>query len=309
MYEAAQKRGISCTLFGDNELILMEKDNHRWFTRGSRTSFQSSVGFTIAEKKQLTKRVLQMAKLPTADYTIVKNISDLEQIKSLHFPVVVKPVAGRHGKNVFVGLQSIQEVTAAFEKNEGPVLVEEQLAGIEYRIVCIDFTFVAATYRKPAFVIGDGVHTVSELISNKNNHPWRGSGHTHPLTVITVDDVVEKNLTEQNLTLETILPKNKECQLRKTNNLSTGGEPHDVTATVHPENKKLFEKIARTVDLNVLGIDFMCETIETPIAEQSAAGVIEINASPGLRMHHFPVQGEAHDVAGTIISFCENQKD
>lgn len=306
MYQAAISNGIECVLFGDHETIQMTSGSKTWYTRGSRTSLQSSVGFTIAQLKHLTKAVLAHHQLPTARFIEVRTTTDLTKLDQLTFPVVMKPIAGQHGRSVVVGIINAAAAKAEFESYQKPVLFEEQLTGTEYRVVCVDYTFVAAAYRKPAFVIGDGVRNIKELVAIKNQHPWRGTGHTSPLTIIEIDETVQKNLLEQQLNPSSVPSMNQEVFLRKTNNLSTGGEPHDVSELVHPENRLLFEKIARACDLNTLGIDFMCQDISQPLSQQSSYGVIEVNASPGLRMHHYPLHGKPQDVAGAILQLCLN---
>ncbi len=304
LFTAAEALGITCTTFGTDDLILMEKDGKRWYTRGSRTSLQSSVGKTIADQKPLTKQILQHFHLPTARGCTVKTAADLAQLAALTFPLVMKPVDESHGNGVVVGIKTAAEAAQKFSAQEkGKVLFEEMLHGTEYRIVCVNFQFVAAAYRKPAHVTGNGTATIQELITEKNNHPWRGAGHQSNLSLIIVDDTVLEYLHEQNCTLETIPSAGQEVLLRKTANLSTGGEAWDVTDTVCAENRALFERIARVCDLNVIGIDMMCDSLEKPISEQKSAGVIEVNASPGLRMHHFPMQGTPRDVAGEILRY------
>lgn len=306
LYEEAQKRGISCTTFGDSQTILMEKNGKSWYTIGSRTSLQSSVGRTISNQKNLTKKILEHFTIPTAKFIIVKKSEDLEKLELLTFPVVMKPIAGAHGKDVIVGIKTIEDAKNAYTQYGKPVLFEEQLLGIEYRIVCVNYKFVAAAYRKPAFVTGDGVKTVTHLIIDKNAHPLRGDGHASPLTKITIDSEVEKYLAEQNLTVNSVIPDKTEVYLRKTANLSTGGEAFDVTSQVCEENQMLFEKIAKVCDLNTLGIDIMCQSLDEPIVNQKNAGVIEINGSPGLRMHKFPMEGSSINIATNILDMLES---
>lgn len=307
MLEEAQQRGIACTTFGDSETILMEHQGKQWYTRGSRTSRQSSVGKTIADNKDLTKRVLTHFQLPTAKHIKVNSASDLEQLSQLSFPVVMKPLDERHGRGVVVGLATPESAQAAYNsQNYTKVIFEEMLAGLEYRIVCVNYMFVAAAFRKPAHVIGDGQKSVAQLIELKNQHPWRGKGHAFNLTLIEVDEAVNSLLTEQGLTLDSVPAVDQEVRLRKTANLSTGGEAWDVTDDVSPENKALFEAIAKACDLNVAGIDIMCQSLSTPIVSQPQAGVIEVNASPGLRMHHYPIKGSARNIAGAILDMVLN---
>ncbi len=307
MMAEAEARGIKCTPFPDQETILMEQGNRSWYVRGSRTSLQSSVGKTIADYKPLTKIILNHFNIPTAKSVLIESEDNFDQLNNLKFPVVVKPTSERHGVGVLVGLKDALEVANLFNKSKKPMLVEEMLQGKEYRVVCIDYKLVAVAFRKSAHVIGDGRHTISELVIEKNKHPWRGSGHTNNLSLITVDDSVTSLLSESGYSVDSIPEENTELQLRKTANLSTGGEAWDVSSEVCPENKELFEKIAKVCDLNTVGIDVMCRSLGSPIITQPDAGVIEINASPGLRMHHFPIKGQAVNVAAKILDMVQEK--
>lgn len=304
MYEEAIKRGIRCELLGDTQTILMEINGRRWYTRGSRTSFQSSVGKTIADIKSLTKKVLAFHGLTHQKYVLLRGDEDWEKVKLLTFPVVLKPIRGAHGKDVFVGIKNSEELRQAWRQVGGGVLVEEMFEGREYRVVCVDYKFVAAAYRKPAEVRGDGQHTIEELIEEKNRHPWRKMGHEGNLTKIEVDKVVKTYLEEQGLSLGEVPEKGRQVLLRKTANLSTGGEAVDVTDEVSQTNRRWFEQIARACDLNVVGLDIMCRSLKEEIVSQTKAGIIEVNASPGLRMHHFPMEGKPINVAGKIIDLA-----
>jgi cyanophycin synthetase len=218
LYLEAQERGISCTVFGDHETILMEKDGKSWYTRGSRTSLQSSVGKSIADKKPLAKSILTFFGLPTAKGITVRKETELEQLNDFRFPVVMKPTDGGHGKGVVVGVKNFDEAKRLFLEAQQTVLFEEMLKGIEYRIVCVNFKFIAAAFRKPAHVIGNGKNTIQELIDEKNKHPWRGEGHHNNLSLIKVDQLVENYLAEQELTVDSVPEEGREVFLRKTAN-------------------------------------------------------------------------------------------
>lgn len=308
LYQTAQDMGIECHVFDDHQTILMKYQGKQWYSRGSRTSVQSSVGKSIADLKHLTKKVLSLYNLPTAKYAVVTQDNGWDELEKLTFPIVMKPLDQRHGKGVLVGILSLEEARKKFESQSyKKVICEELLQGTEYRIVCVDFKFVAAAFRKPAHVIGDGDHTIQQLIDIKNQHPWRGTGHHANLTKIEVDDQVLQILTDKGFTLESVPDEGTEVYLRKTANLSTGGEAWDMTDSVSEENRSLFEKIARVCDLNTIGIDIMCQSLSTPIVNQPHAGVVEVNASPGLRMHHFPIQGQSRDVARAILEMVIKQ--
>ncbi len=305
MLQAAQSRSIECVIMPDYKTILMTKNNQSWYTRGSRTSFQSAIGQTIANNKAITKQFLTAYNIPTAKAVRVAKSSELEHISQLAWPLVMKPTLGTYGRGVVIGLNSLEEARTAWQNSSEPVLFEETLQGTEYRIVCVDFKFVAAAFRKPAHVVGDGNHTIAELIALKNQHPDRAEGHRGNLSLITVDAELERIIGLQNLNLDSVPTADQEVVLRKTANLSTGGEARNVTDQVCAENQALFEHIARICDLNVIGIDVMCADLKTPMINQPKAGVIEINKSPGLRMHHHPSVGESIDVASKILDMTE----
>lgn len=308
LYDEAQKIGIKCTTFGDDEIIYMEKNGKSWYVRGSRTSLQSSVGKTIADLKPLTKKILLYNKIPTAKGVVIHHVEEIQRLSELTFPLVAKPIDERHGKGVVMSITDKGMAEKVYKNQHSDMLFEETLSGIEYRIICVNFKFIAAAFRKPAHVVGDGKHTISELIAEKNKHPWRGKGHINNLTLIECDEMLLVYIKKQGKDLQSIPKDGEEVLLRQTANLSTGGEAWDVSDQVCEENKRLFEKIATVCDLNTIGIDMMCTSISEPIVNQKHAGVIEVNASAGLRMHHFPIKGKAINVAGKILEMVLKEK-
>lgn len=306
LYDEAIKRGVDVIIIG-RLTLSMRKQDAQWYVHGSRTSLQSSIGYMIAKKKHITKAVLVDKQVPTANYVSIKTARDLDKLARLTFPLVVKPTHGKRGNHVVVGVTSriavariYQQFMPRIDADEGIfLLAEEMLSGHEYRILCVDYTFVAAAYRKPAHVVGDGRSSIQDLITAKNAQ--RGPDQAHPLTKLTIDGTAHDFLYVQGYTMTSVPDRGVEVRLQQMANLSTGGEPWNVTDQVCEENIALFEHIARVCDLNTVGIDVMCTSLSTPIREQPRAGVIEINASPGLVTHHFPVRGEPINAAGKII--------
>lgn len=310
LYQEAGLLGIECFPL-DQFTLLMKKDGKEWYLRGSRSSFQSSVGFTIAEKKDLSKIFFSKHNIPTAKYLTLSSELDLTQLTQLKFPIVMKPSRGSHGTDVYVGIEDIDQAHQIFAQiplgEDFPVMAEELLEGVEYRVICLDYKFVAAAMRTPAFVVGNGYSTIKELVSEKNQHPWREDSHMSPLSIIELDSISLDYLNEQSLDPHSIPNLGQKVFLKKTANLSQGGEASNSTDLVCPENIKLFEKIARACDLNIVGIDVICQDIRKPIIDQPRAGIIEINPSPGLRMHHFPVEGEPINLARKILKMIEDK--
>ncbi|HEX6144742.1 MAG TPA: Mur ligase family protein, partial [Geminicoccaceae bacterium] len=168
------------------------------------------------------------------------------------------------------------------------------------RLLVIDGKLVAAARRRPAHVVGDGRSTLGELIERENRDPRRGVGHENLLTQIQVDQQSERLIGQAGLTMGSVIPDGEIVWLKSTANLSTGGTATDLTDAVHPEVKYAAERIGRLIGLDIIGIDLLAETLTRPLEEQSA-GVVEVNAGPGFRMHLAPTHGQGRDVGKHVV--------
>ncbi len=83
-------------------------------------------------------------------------------------------------------------------------------------------------------------------------------------------------------------------------NLSAGGTARDVTDAVHPTVARMCERAARIVGPDVCGLDLITPDIAAPLPPRGA-GVIEVNAAPGRRMHHHLRAGQPRDAGGAIV--------
>jgi cyanophycin synthetase len=258
----------------------------------------------MAGDKDRTKRMLTEANIPVPMGDVICSVDKLKQaIDLIHFPIVVKPLDSNHGKGATINIQSWEAALVAFERAKKyyeKIIIEKYIPGKDFRVLVINNKFVAAALRTPASVTGDGRHTIRELIQIVNSDPRRGNGHDNVLTCIEINDVCHEYLAKNGYTLETVLPIGQLCYLKPTANLSTGGTATDVTDEVHPKNISLFERVARTIGLDVCGIDVMATELNTPIKENGGA-VLEVNAAPGFRMHIEPTIGQSRNVAQPVV--------
>jgi cyanophycin synthetase len=164
----------------------------------------------------------------------------------------------------------------------------------------IDGKIAAIAERVPAHVIGDGEHTVTELVEITNADPRRGVGHEKVLTRIKVDDAATGLVASQGYTLDDVPPKDEMVRLTLTGNMSTGGISIDRTYEAHPENVEIAEEAARVIGLDIAGIDFICPDITEPVRETGGA-ICEVNAAPGFRMHTHPTIGETQFIAKRVV--------
>jgi cyanophycin synthetase len=219
------------------------------------------------------------------------------------FPVVTKPYNGNHGRGISIRLTSDEEVAHGYtvaREHSRSVIVESFLEGDDHRLLVVNGELVAATRRTPGHVVGDGEHSVAQLVEVVNSDPRRGVGHEKVLTRLELDAQAHKMLTRAGLTAESVPEKGQIVYLRSTANLSTGGTATDVTDVIHPDNREMAERAVRAIGLDVGGVDFLSKNI-TESYRKIGGGICEVNAAPGFRMHVAPSEGTARDVAAPVI--------
>ena len=304
--EEAIARDIPWQRLNSASLVQLGHGVHQRRIRATMTSVTSSLAVDIASDKELTNRLLAAAGLPVPTSVEVRRVDDaVRAARRIGYPVVVKPLDGNHGRGVAINLQDEAAVRAAFdvaydESRRGYVLVEQFITGRDYRVLVIGGNMIAIAERVPAHVIGDGSHTVTELVDIANSDPRRGVGHEKVLTRIAVNAGAVELVRAQGFEMTDIPPRGEMVKLALTGNMSTGGISIDRTFEAHPDNVDIAEEAARVVGLDIAGIDFICPDITQPVRE-TGGGICEVNAAPGFRMHSHPTVGEPQYVAKPVV--------
>jgi len=300
--DAADRRGIPWRRVDQQGRVRLGIGSAIRYVDGTITDGTSSIAVELASDKHETKRVLGEIGLPVPLGAVVGTREEaVAYFRGTTPPVVIKPLDGNQGRGVSLNLLAEAEVEEAFDlaaRVSKRVIVEEMYRGNDYRIVVVDGQMVAAAQRIPAHVWGDGEHTVAGLIELANRDPRRGNDHEKPLTKIYADPLVVAILRRAGRTLAYVPRSGEMVQLRDSANLSTGGEARDVTDRVHPSIRQVCERAARAVGLDVCGVDLVVPDIASPF---ESGGIVEVNAAPGIRMHHYPSEGAARDVGGAIV--------
>jgi cyanophycin synthetase len=264
----------------------------------------SAIAESIAQDKELTKQLWESAGVPVPVGRVVDNVEDgWKAALEIGLPVVTKPFDGNQGKGVTVNIVSRDHfdiVFAVAQEYSKHVMVEKFITGNDFRMLVVGDKLIAAARREPPTVIGDGVHTVRELVDIVNADPRRGTGHATSLTKIRFDNIAHSRLAVQGYTADSVLPKGARAVLRNNANLSTGGTATDVTDDVHPEVAARAIAAAKMIGIDICGVDVVCENVGRPLEEQGG-GMVEANAAPGLRMHLDPSYGKGRDVGTAVI--------
>lgn len=301
LVEAAERRGVPWRRLDGDSLIEFGQGSNRKLVRAALSSLTSHIAVETACDKELTKSVLRSAFLPVPKGTVAETFDEaVAAFEYLSEPVVVKPAGGNQGRGVSLGVTSREGVAAAFgqaKKISDRVVIEEQYQGNDYRVLVVGGKTVAASLRVPCLVTGDGMSTIGALIETANQDPRRGEGHARPLTKIGIDETLLALLAREGWSLDDVPNAGVTIRLRDSANLSQGGTAVDVTDRIHPEIRNICERAARAVGLDICGVDL----ITGDIAEPCTGGIVELNASPGLRMHLHPSSGVARAVGDAIL--------
>jgi cyanophycin synthetase len=267
-------------------------------------STDSFIAAEIAVNKELTSHLLRASGLPVPrSISVASEDAAVAAAHEVGYPLVVKPLDSSQGRGVGIYLEHDAAVRAQYlhAVNASPtatVLVEKFIPGRHYRILVVGGRFVAAAERVPAYVTGDGSHTLGQLVDLANADPLRAAKHK---TRISFDERAIALVREQGYGPEDIPLSGKRVQIVRTANISTGGTSVDCTDEIHPYNVAIAEQAARVIGLDLAGIDLIAPDISKSVLETGGA-ICEVNGGPGLFVvHSQPVEGTARDVLGPVI--------
>ncbi len=311
--QAATARGIPFRRLTQGSLVQFGWGSKQRRIQAAETDWSSAISESIAQDKELTKKLLAAAGVPVPIGRPAKDAEDAwAAAQEIGLPVVVKPQDGNQGKGVTVNITSREELLRAFataSEFRDDIMVERYLPGHDYRMLVVGEKLVAAARREPPQVVGDGIQTVRQLVDQVNSDPRRGAGHATSLTRIRFDDIALARLAAQDMSAESVPVKGQRVILRNNANLSTGGTATDVTDDVHPEVAARAVAAAQMIGLDICGVDVVCDSVLRPLEEQGG-GIVEVNAAPGLRMHLSPSYGKGRAVGEAIVEhmFKDNDK-
>lgn len=269
----------------------------------------AEVAHTLARDKGLTRRLLDAVGVAVpvgADFHAGDTAGCIDYVRSIGYPVVVKPAAGAMGTDVTTDVRDERDLRAALERvargrfASSGVVIERFVEGRDYRAYVVNGQVISLVERLPGHVVGDGANTVVELALAKNeervaSNPYLGrrllridtpeqqvlrrAGH-HPGSVPAADEVV---------------------RLSFASNLTRGGDSREVLDETHPENLTLIGRAADAVPgLRHGGVDvIMHDHREAPTMTSFA--IIEINFNAEFSLHHYPRSGPRRNVARRIV--------
>ncbi|HSU13812.1 cyanophycin synthetase [Longimicrobium sp.] len=305
---AARRRGIPVRRFPGERAVQLGLGRNLRRLDGSMTDFTSVLATDLTSDKHRTKHVLSTRfGIPVPQGEVATSVeAAMKTAERLGFPVLVKPLDANDGRGISGRIDSAEALERAWEDAatlHEQVVVERFVAGRDHRVLVVNGRVAAVTERIPARVVGDGERTIRALAEETNLDPRREPMNPdRTLVPIPLDEITAEFLARTGRSLGTVPAAGETVFLRATANISTGGTSVDRTDEIHPRNAALCVLAAGAVGLDIAGIDVLTADISIPFDENGAA-IIEVNASPGIRMHTDPDEGTPRDVAGAIVDW------
>lgn len=303
--------GLNTVRYSKGAFIATDNIHPPLIFKWSRTPRSSAVALALCTHKEATRMRLRQHGVPVPHgrtFAYGDFASARAFVERIGYPVVVKPAMGVRGIGVVANIRTAQELESAFDQlvssrlGKDDFIVEQHISGSDYRIVVVGDKVIAAIQREPASVEGDGVHTVAELVVNKNvfrrlnPHLWGRP--------IKYETAARYQLERAGLTLTSVPAPGQQVVLSNTCSLSQGGDSIDVLDELHPSIKEACIRAVKAVPgLWFCGIDFLLEDHTRPLSEQQA-GICELNAHAAIGNCEYPLYGTPRQVARTVFAEC-----
>ena len=312
--DAAKEYNLPVMQLGDSNIYQIGYGKMSRVVEASIGNKTSCVGVDISCDKLLTKRLLENQNIPVAEGKKVCNIIGLlQEAEKIKYPVVLKPQYGNKGQGVILNIKNQKQLVESYinlRENQKDIIIEKYCEGKDYRVCVVNYKVVAVSLRVAPFVIGNGRDNLKKLIDIINEEPLRGEDHEKALTKIKIDSELTSCISKKKFKLDYIPKDGERILLRENANLSTGGIPIDCTEEICEENIECCINAAKTLGLDICGVDICTEDISIPIKESDGI-IMELNAAPGIRMHHYPSKGKKRNVGKAILEmlYDENPKN
>lgn len=305
----AWRRGLQVT-FTHPRIRFFEVSDGRntiRFDHSRPASLTTKEAYRMVENKFSTIRMLKAAGVEVplsmpfnAAKSTFADVADAAD--NAGFPVVLKPLKGSRGLGVLVNIGDEAELRSGYEwlvNSFGArwILLERFYEGGDHRVYVVGGTYVAAGLKIPARVVGDGMHSIRELIDQKNKR--RMSNPFNASALIKVDYEVEHYVAKAGYDFDSVPESGIEIILRGKANVSAGGEFQDCTNELPQHIREAAIKSVEAIPgLSAAGVDVLYDQSK-PQGEDYV--VIEMNSRAHIALNMYPNYGQGQDMPAAIV--------
>jgi D-alanine-D-alanine ligase-like ATP-grasp enzyme len=294
--QAAEQRGWAVDVLSEDAglLRLTLSNGKKLLIRSSLSPFTPATSVASADDKLTTYILAQEIGVPVAETHNITDVSQALKLLDRYHEIVIKPGREAHGNGVSTQLKNAEQVEIAYQvaaAYKSGVLVQPFLKGDDIRILFIGGQLAAAAIRRPASIIGDGHHTIREIISTENESGMRAPNYQKSLNLIDTA-AAERFLGE---TIDTVTEVGRVYTVVGPANMGSGGTSEDVTDNISPRLIEDGAKMLQSIGLETGAADF--------IVQGETHNLLEINSNPSFGLHVFPSMGKSQDVAALYLDW------
>lgn len=308
LINSAKKLGIKVELLDEEKLKLrLTLNNKSHIVTKKSFGINPSQAIKLTRNKNRVSQLLAKHHIPLPQEVQINSISELESKKLPPLPLVIKPSEGQKGHDVYIGIKDSKTLlkTAKLALSKvNPIIIQEYIQGFDTRFFVLDGKVIGAVNRHPPQLTGNGQHNIEKLIKLHNQRllTRRAKTGRRLQNRILNWPRVNWHLTNQRLSLKTILPKGKTIEPYPVANFQAGGTVATIPVNkIHPSFTALTEKVATLTGLVVCGIDMIIKNHKKP--SKNNVWFLEINSDPSLRLHEWPNQGKPQSVTEKLLKY------
>lgn len=298
-HQGAQELHLPYTYIPEPGVLRIELAGKHYYFVYAISPLNQGASVYLSQHKYALNKLLKRAGFPVPKATAFNkdrwSRQPLDQLVShLNFPLVAKPMmASVRGKDVLCNIKNIQMLSDylnSFFETYRYVQIEEFHTNLkEYRVLVLNNRVIGVVERIAAHIVGDGKHTIEELIALRNEERIRLS-KTLTISPLKFDIEHQHCLQEQGLTLQSVISEGQKIRLGYTVNTGRGGDILSLGKKIHQENAKHLCRAAKTIGLNYVGFDVLCEHINAPFKPGKWI-IIEANYCADTTLHEIPNRG------------------
>lgn len=309
--EEALRRGYKVRRLTFDTMIIQIDDTELLFKDMNGPSSAAAMQ-EVCDNKYVARSLMSETgiNVPISSYIRINQKDDFVQFaEKVEYPVVIKPNNLARGQGVFVNIDSeetlisrIKELASLIKDQHEKILIEKQYMGDDFRFFVMQDKVVSVTKRARASVIGDGEHTVSELVDIKNDIRRQNRNLRECLIPTELEQF--NRLVREGKSLDYIPASKEVVILRDESNISHGGDSIDFTDSAHLDYMEIAVKAVQSIPgLNYAGVDIIANDI-TQMPDSDNYVVTEVEFSPG-PISMFPWQGQPREMASPVLDFYE----
>lgn len=286
-------QGINTNLFFtelDKRNINYDKEKKTIDINGTQIEykqhFNSIESVKNAKNKVITSNILLKNNIPIPKFVEINLLDNINTIlnkileNDIKFPIVMKPINGTFGKDVYTDISNIDEMNYAINnlKKYGHITVEEQIEGDCYRIFVFNDKVLDVIKREKPFITGDGQHTINQLIQFRNEENIK-------MDLLPINNVSDILIKKQGYLIDNILPDNKKIVISNVINMHNGARISRIPIKDIPkENIELFINVNKAMKIKCSGLDYLSNDVTIPYYKNNSK-ILEVNGTPDTEIH------------------------